>query len=251
MRPGAVRPLVLVLAVAAAALGAACGGILKQDYEYEEEIYLSLDGSATVNVNASIPALVALHGARLDVDPAARLDRAAIRAIFEGPAVTVARVSDSRRDGRRFVHVTLDVDDVRRLAGVKPFSWSTYEFRARGDAVEYRQVVKAGAGRPVGNVGWTGDELVAFRMHIPSEIPFHNSPEPPQRGNILVWEQPLSARMEGTPIELQVTMEPQSILYSTLILFGLTIVAAAATFGVVIWWVARRGRDAAAAEPAR
>jgi hypothetical protein len=38
-------------------------------------------------------------------------------------------------------------------------------------------------------------------------------------------------------------MEPESILYSTLILFGLTIVAAAMTFAVVIWWIVRRGRD--------
>ena len=38
-------------------------------------------------------------------------------------------------------------------------------------------------------------------------------------------------------------MEPESILYTTLLLFGSTIVAAAMAFGVVIWWVARRGRD--------
>jgi hypothetical protein len=85
-------------------------------------------------------------------------------------------------------------------------------------------------------------------MHIPSEIPFHNSPRPPQRGNILEWEQPLAARLRGTPLELRVTMEPRSILYSTLILFGSTILAVAATFAIVIWWVVRRGRAAAAAE---
>ena len=38
-------------------------------------------------------------------------------------------------------------------------------------------------------------------------------------------------------------MEPESILYSTLLLFGVTVVAAAMTFGVVIWWVVRRGRE--------
>ena len=30
--------------------------------EYQEEIYLSLDGTATVNVNASVASLVALRG---------------------------------------------------------------------------------------------------------------------------------------------------------------------------------------------
>ena len=51
----------------------------------------------------------------------------------------------------------------------------------------------------------------------------------------------LAARLAGEPIEIEVQMEPESILYSTLILFGMTIVAAALTFAVVIWMVARRG----------
>ena len=45
------------------AIAAACSGrVLKPQYEYEEELYLDLDGSATLNLNASVPALVALHG---------------------------------------------------------------------------------------------------------------------------------------------------------------------------------------------
>ena len=52
----------------------ASGGLGGQ-YEYEEEIYLELDGSATVVVNASIPALVALRGLPLDPNPEARIDR--------------------------------------------------------------------------------------------------------------------------------------------------------------------------------
>lgn len=250
MRAGAFGRLLSALGLAAALLTAACGGVLKPDYEYEEELYLSLDGSATLNVNASVAALVALRGAGLDVSPRARLDRAAVRAFFESPGVEVSRLTDSRRDGRRFVHVSLDVEDVRLLSRAGPFSWSTYEFRDRGDAFEYRQVVAAAVNEPVEDVGWTGDEVVAFRIHVPSEIPFHNSPNPLQRGNILEWEQTLRERLAGTPLEVRVTMEPQSILYTTLILFGATIAAAAATFAVVIWWVARRGRAAAAAESA-
>jgi hypothetical protein len=41
-------------------------------------------------------------------------------------------------------------------------------------------------------------------------------------------------------------MEPQSILYSTLLLFGGTIVAAAAAFAIVIWVIARKGRTSQA-----
>jgi hypothetical protein len=57
MRPGStaparvrtlIPPIVLLLIVAAG-----CSGALKKDYEYEEELYLGLDGSATLNAAAS------------------------------------------------------------------------------------------------------------------------------------------------------------------------------------------------------
>jgi hypothetical protein len=252
MPSGTRRRQVLILVLACAALATACGGgtggVFNKQYEYEEELYLSLDGTATVNVNASVPALVALRGADLDVNPRSRLDRNRVRALFAAPGVEVTRVSLSRRDRRRFVHVSVDVPDVRQLARVAPFAWSRYRFERDGDVVEYRQVVGAAANKPVGDVGWTGRELIAFRMHVPSRIPFHNSPGGIQRGNILEWEQPLADRLRGVPLDLQVQMEPQSILYSTLLLFASTIVAAALTFAVVLWWVARRGRSAEMAE---
>jgi hypothetical protein len=69
-----------------------------------------------------------------------------------------------------------------------------------------------------------------------------------QRGNIVEWEQPLVDRLKGTAVQIEVHMEPESILYSTLILFGSTILAALLTFALVIWWVARRGRDPEMAE---
>jgi hypothetical protein len=75
-------------------------------------------------------------------------------------------------------------------------------------------------------------------------IAFHNAPSREiQRGNILEWEQPLVDRLKGVPVDVEVNMEPESILYTTLLLFGATIVLAAATFGLVIWRVARHGRD--------
>ncbi len=243
------RLLAVVLALSAFASACDGGGFLKKEYEYQEELYLSLDGSAQLNVNASVAALVALRGADLDVDPRARIDRAHVRALFAGPGVAVSPPTLSRRDGRRFVHVRIDVDDVRALPRVGAFSWSTYRFDRTGDAFRYRQVVGRSAAKPIGNVGWTGGELVAFRMHLPSEIDFHNVPSGKvQRGNILEWEQPLSARLKGEPLDLEVHMQPETILYTTLLLFGSTIVAAAIAFALVIWWVVRRGRDPEMAE---
>ena len=242
-----------MLAVLACALAAsACGGArspFRSPPEYEEEIYLALDGTATVNVNASVASLVALRGFDLDVDPRGRVDRAEVRRYFEGPGVQVTSVSLGRRDGRRFAHVAIDVDDIRKLSQLAPFAWSRYRFEPRGDVVEFEQTV----GRAVGKAGhatWAGTAArsVSFRVHVPSEILYHNT-DGVQRGNILEWDQPLSARLKGEVLALQVNMEPRSILYSTLLLFGATVVAAALTFAVAIWLIARKGRAADAARP--
>ena len=54
MRIGAAMALLAALAFT----GAGCSrGELFRQYEYEEEIYLALDGSATVYVNTSVAAL--------------------------------------------------------------------------------------------------------------------------------------------------------------------------------------------------
>lgn len=239
------RRLCAVVAMGAVVLVAGCGGVLKTQYEYEEEVYPSLDGSAIVYVNASVAALAALRGADLSLDPKARFDRERVRALFEAPGVLVRTPTASRRDGRRFVHVRLDVPHLQLLGGVKPLAWSTYALVRQGELMRFTQTIGAATGRPVGDVGWTGAELVAFRMHLPSRIEFHNSPTGVERGNIVTWEQPLAARLTGDPLSLEVRMEPDSILYRTLILFAATAVAAFAFMGAIIWWFARRGRGTA------
>ncbi len=97
--------------------------------------------------------------------------------------------------------------------------------------------------RDVGNVGWSGAERFAIRLHLPSRVPFHNSPTRTiERGNIIVWEQPLRERLNGAPLDIQAHMEPQSILVGTLMLFGVTAALVALTFALAIWLVRRRGR---------
>jgi hypothetical protein len=233
---------VFVILVCAIGSGCAGAGVFKPEYEYEEELYLSLDGSATLNVYASVASLVALRGADLDPDPRARLDLDHLRAFFGAPAVPVS-ISLSRRDTRRFVNVSVNVDHVRELARLAPFAWSAYRFDRRNEVVEFRQTV----GPPVAthSLHWTGDELVAFRAHLPSEIVFHNAPSGNiERGNILVWEQLLTDRLAGRPLDIQVDLASTSILARTLLLFGSTVVAAAVTLAGVVWWISRRGREA-------
>jgi hypothetical protein len=237
----------LVVLLAAVSVSASCGGggFFRQ-YEYEEEIYLSVDGSATVYVNSSVAALNALRGASFDTSPAAQIDRAAVRQYFTTPITRVTRQpSLSRRSNRRFVHVRLDVDDVRRLGEATPFAWSSYQFVRNGNVLLYQQTVTQSAGKPA-STNWTGNELVAFRLHVPSRITDHNAGAGnPRRGNILVWEQSLTDRMRSVPLTMTAQMEPESILYRTLFLFAATFIAVGIGFVLVIWWILRRGEKPA------
>lgn len=249
----------LAVTLALALAGCAGRGFGRQ-YEYEEQLYLGADGSASVIVNASVQALIAMHGLALDPAPRARLDRDAIRAMLSEPGLEIARVSRPwRRNGRQFIQIRAEIDDVRKLSNTKLFRWSVYTVGTTPEgAREYHQVVGAPQGTPLATSGWDGSELVAFKLHLPSRITFQNvrrldtgEPGSVERGNILTWEQRLSDRLKGAPIDMQVTMEEGSILYRTLLLFGLSFLAALALLAFIIWRIIRRGRQTNAAANAR
>ncbi|MCX6545367.1 MAG: hypothetical protein NTV05_13280 [Acidobacteria bacterium] len=221
----------------------ACGGGFARQYEYEEEIYLSVDGSATVYVNASLAALVNLRGVDLKTDPRAPLDREAVRNAYSSDVAHVARVSSWRRSGRRFVQVRLQVDDIAKLGQAPVFAWSTYQIDRPDDLVVYRQRMGASAAKPVGSMGWDGSELVAVRVHLPSRVRYHNAgADNLKRGNILVWEQTLADRQAGKPLEIEARIERTSILYSTLVLFAVSGGLALLVMTLIIWWVVRKGK---------
>lgn len=247
VRRGAVAVLLLVFL-------AACGrqGFGRQ-YEYDEQLYLDPDGSATVIVNASIPSLIALHGLPLDPAPRARIDRDEVRAMVEEPGLQIAKVSRVwRRDGRQFIQISAEIDDITKLGATKLFRGHQVTFTESADGTrEYRQEVGASATAPPapGAYGWTGAELTAFKLHLPSRIHAHNVRDietnatgTVERGNILTWEQPLTDRLAGKPLAMHVTMEAGSILYTTLWLFAGSFAAALLLLVFVIWWVIRRGR---------
>ena len=232
---------VLLLLAQLASLACSISNVVARKYEYEEDVFLALDGSATVYVNASVPALVALRGMKLPLDPMARLDRLVVRDLYSTPVSTVENVTTSRREGRRYVHLRLDVPDIRRLSEAPPFAWSTYRYLEGDTGFEFGQDMREAAGLPAGNAGWVGDELIAVRLHLPSRVDYHNSPERTiRRGNILVWEQPLTERMKGTPLLVEARMEKESILFRTLALFAAMGVLVALTFAAVIWFVKTR-----------
>jgi hypothetical protein len=241
---GAVTAALVATAMTMAACGEGTGaggsGFFRQ-YEYEEEVYVSLDGTATVYVHASLPALNALRGTSFPTAPNAALDRDAIKAFFVSPVTRLSgQVNASRRNNRRFIHVKIEVDDIRRLAEAPPFAWSTYELRPAGDLIVYRQAVGPPAVKGGAGATWDGDEIVAFRLHLPSRIRYNNTGREIGRGNILTWEQPLETRLRGVPLILDARMDPESILYRTLWLFGSTFLAVLVTFAMVVWWIVRK-----------
>ena len=204
-----------------------------------------------MNVNSSILALDVLRGAAFNPDPQARVDSEAVRRYYTSPVARVASITETYRSGRRFVHIRLDVDDITRLGESLPFAWSRYDLRRTDSQYLYTQAIGAAAGKPAAGAGWDGREIVAFRLHLPSKIDSHNAGAANfRRGNILVWEQKLTDRMEGVPILIDARMQTQSILYTTLSLFGITCVAVALLFAVVIA-VVRRSGSRGAGEPGR
>jgi hypothetical protein len=247
--------LAFALVLIAVLASIACGNVIARKYEYEEEVFLDLDGSATVYVNASVPALVSLRGVKLPIDASARLDRQTVRDLYQSPATEVASVTTSRREGRRYVHLRLNVSDIRTLGESPLFAWSEYAFRESDGQYEFSQTLRASAAQSIDpavskHAGWDGSELVAVRLHLPSVITFHNSPSKrTERGNIVVWEQLLTERQKGTPLEIVARMETQSILFRTLALFAAMAVLVVITFIAVIWYVKSRQPAAGNRQP--
>jgi hypothetical protein len=244
------RAVRVALAVLAGWVTSACHNPLGRQYEYEEQLYLNVDGSGTVIVDGSFPAFVALHGLAVDSAPHALTDRNDVRRAFEHAGCRVTSVGQPwRRNGRRFIQVRLQTDDVRTLGTCTLLAWSTYAFDRSDAGIHYHQHVGASTGGSPGTVNWDGGELVAFKLHLPSRVVFHNVKRLDdgqtgdlERGNILTWEQRLTDRRAGTPIEMDVRMEGQSILYRALWLFAGAFLAAVGALAALIWWTMRRGR---------
>ena len=248
------RAVFLLSVVAMAGVLTACNRVLGREYEYEEDVTLALDGSAIVNLNASIASLVALRGLDLDANPRARFDQqyvANVRRQAEAAGCTVERVSSTSwyRSGRRFIQIRLNVPDIRKAAQCGLLSWTKYAYNDSGAAISLRQDVGAPAGKDVAGVNWDGTEFVAFKLHLPSKITFHNMRDiasgetvKPLRGNILAWEQKLSDRRAGKPLVMDMQMERESILRRTLLLFAAAFVLAIVVMGSAVWWTLKRPR---------
>jgi hypothetical protein len=246
------RALMIACLVCLVAVELGCSKVsrmLGREYEYEEDITLAVDGSATINVNASLASLAVLRGLAVDPNPRTKFAPEKVREAFEAAGCTVTRVSSTPwiREGRRFVQVRMDLPDIRQAAKCGALAWSTYTFTEDADSLVYRQVVGMPANGDATGINWKGSELIGFKLHLPSKITSHNVRDvdtnetlKPERGNILTWEQHLSARRLGTPLVMEMRMERESILYRTLWLFAGAFVLALVVMAAGIAWTLKK-----------
>ncbi len=116
-----------------AGLAVACRSPFSRQYEYEEQLYLGVDGSARTIIDASIPALVALRNLPLDPSSRTPIDRDQVRRLFAVAGCSDVRVGQPWvRKGRRFVQVSVSTRDVEQFAACGPLAWSTYRFERDG-----------------------------------------------------------------------------------------------------------------------
>ena len=225
---------------AALLLAVGLNGCLK--YEYEHEFWLRVDGSGAVNVTGRPALWTAFKGLGNPRDPESTATREAARALFERSGLQVKRVTVTRREGRPYLFVSAEFEDVNRLSGTPAFPDLRIGLRREQD----RLVVEGTWARPqdAPDVGARDrDGLMAVRFHLPSKVFGHkNAADGVERGNILGWRQEVAQGLDGRGLDFGAEMDQRSILLSTVVLFASAIAVALLLLAGVLWAVVRRGR---------
>ncbi len=225
---------------AAVLLAVGLGGCLK--YEYEHEFWLRVDGSGAVNVTGRPALWTAFKSLGNPRDPETTATKDAARALFERSGLHVKRVTLTRREGRPYLFVSAEFEDVNRLSGTPAFPDLRIGLRREQD----RLVVEGTWARPqdAPDVGARDrDGLMAVRFHLPSRVFGHkNAADGVERGNILGWRQEVAQGLDGRGLDFGAEMDERSILLSTVVLFASAIAVALLLLAGVLWAVVRRGR---------
>ena len=224
-------------------------GCLK--YEYEHEFWLRVDGSGAVNVTGRPALWTAFKGLGNPRDPETTATREAARALFERSGLQVKRVTVTRREGRPYLFVSAEFEDVNRLSGTPAFPDLRIGLRREQD----RLIVEGAWARPkdAPDVGAPDrDGLMAVRFHLPSKVFGHkNAADGVERGNILGWRQEVAQGLDGRGLDFGAEMDERSILLSTVVLFASAIAIAVLLLAGALWAVMRRVRkELTAGDPA-
>src|SRR5207244_2699168 len=126
----------------------------------------------------------------------------------------VRTVTLTHRQGRPYIFIAADFDDVSRLSGSPAFPDLDIQLVPDGERLRLTGTWRSRAQAPAG-----GDTsgLMAVRFHLPSKVYAHgNAAEGVERGNIVAWRQDLAAALRGESLAFSATMDRRSILWSTL-----------------------------------
>jgi hypothetical protein len=212
-------------------------------YEYEHELWLRADGSGSIRVTGRPELWAAFKGLGGPRDPQATVTREAVRELFERSGLRVNRVTLTRREGRPYIFVSAEFDDVNRLEATPAFPDLKLALRRQGErlVLEGRWVPRAPPPVPVADRGG----LMAVRFHLPSKVFSHrNAAEGVERGNIVGWRQEVARALDGQPLEFGADMSSRSILWSTVSLFAVAIVGGLGILALALYLVFRKGRAA-------
>ena len=208
--------------------GTGCGA-----YEYEEEVYLEVDGSGEIRMSGSTTAVAALHG----------LDEAtaeSAKALFEGEGVELLSALETERERRKFVHVQARFSDWEKLCRIPAFRARRCRL-AKGEeglALE----LSLPSPRAAAPESLDPQALLALRYHFPGTIQYHNSPGDIERGNILSWKRTLREHFAGRPLDLAVRFDRRTILAATARVMGLALGLVLASIATALWVMVRKGR---------
>ncbi len=204
-----------------------------------------MDGSGTVNVTGRPALFLAFKGLGQAGDGGATAE--AVRRSFEGAGLRVRRVTVTHREGRAYVFISADFDDINKLTLSGAFPDLRIALLRAGDQLRLEGVwARPEAGPKVPEA----EGVMAVRFHLPSKVYSHkNAVEGVERGNIVCWRQEVAAGLGGESLPFGVVMDSRSILRSTLTLFAGALAVAAILLGGGLYLVARQGRKRLAANP--
>jgi hypothetical protein len=202
-------------------------------YEYEEEVFLKIDGSGEIRMSGSKEAVAALHG----LDPAT-VESA--EALFEGEGVQILSALETERERRKFVHVRARFSDWEKLCRLPAFRDRGCRLAKEADALELE--LSLPSPRTTAPESLDPQALLALRYHFPSSIRYHDSPGDVERGNILSWKRTVREHFAGRPFELHVRFDRRTILAATVRILGVSLGLVLASIGTGLVVMVRKGR---------
>jgi hypothetical protein len=202
-------------------------------YEYEEEVFLEIDGSGEIRMSGSAAAIEALH----------ELDEVTLEtasSLFAGEGVEVLSARETERERRKFLHVVARFSAWEKLCELPAY----HGRRSRFEKGEGGVTLSLSLPSPRGTAPESVDPnaLLALRYHFPSTIRHHNSADGVERGNILSWERTMREHFAGRPLSLEVRFDQRTILATTLWIVSLALVLVVASISAAIFLMVREGR---------